>query len=76
MAEFFAENWMAIVWAAAGMIVCTMGGLLSLMPDPERPQRFVPVYLMALVIFVIGLAIIVRCQQLAEWSKDLLAQTN
>ncbi|MFQ5732917.1 MAG: hypothetical protein ACE5KM_13325 [Planctomycetaceae bacterium] len=61
MNEFFADHWLTIVWVVAGMIVCTAGGLLSLTPDPEKPAQFLPVYFLALLIFVTGLLMIVRC---------------
>lgn len=62
MNEFFAEHWLTIIWAVTGMIICTAGGLLSLTPDPEKPGRFIPVYLVAMLMFITGLGMIVRCQ--------------
>ena len=65
MSEFFASyGWILLV--IVGIIISTLGGLLSLTPDPERPGVFVPVYALALVMFIAGMGVIVRCSALAE----------
>lgn len=60
-------DWMAIGIAAVGVLVTTGGGLLSLVSDPDRPARFLPVYLVAICLFCGGLGLILKCQDVGGW---------
>lgn len=66
MGEWLAEYGIAIGVAIVGMLVCTGAGLLSLTPDPERPTRFLPVYLVAMTLYVGGLYLVLWCDELAK----------
>lgn len=66
-------DWLAVGIAVLGMLVTTGGGLLSLVSDPERPARFVPVYLVAITLFCGGLAMVLWCETAGDWVRT---QTN
>ena len=68
--DWFAEYGLATVVVVAGVVVSTLGGLLSLTPDPERPLRFVPVYIVSLAIFLAGLGMILWCEQVSDFVRD------
>lgn len=71
MMDWISENWMAIAAVIGGIVVCTFAGLLALTPDPERPARFLPVYLIALLLFLLGLSLILWCESVHEWPQVL-----
>jgi hypothetical protein len=68
--DWFAGNGLAVVAAIAGIVLSTLGGLLSLTPDPERPLRFVPIYILSLTIFLAGLGLILWCDQVSEFVRE------
>lgn len=70
MEDWMAGSGLAVVAAVVGAVVCTLGGLLSLTPDPERPLRFVPVYVVSLAIFLGGLGLILWCEQVADYVRE------
>lgn len=65
-------DWMAIGIAAVGVLVTTGGGLLSLVSDPDRPAKFLPVYLVAICLFCGGLGLILRCQKVGGWVDQIV----
>jgi len=65
--ELLKDNWIPIATAVAGMVVCTLGGLLAVSVDRERPALFAPLYAAALLLFLGGLGMITYCDIL--WNK-------
>ena len=57
----------------AGIALCVGGGLLGLVPNPERPARFVPVYLVAAALFLVGMALVFWFQRVGESVARLAA---
>ncbi len=57
---------------ALGIVVCTLGGLLAMTGDLERPARFVPVYLLAMIMFFAGLALMVWSLEAGEYLRAQL----
>ncbi len=60
-------DWLAVGLVIVGILVTTGGGLLSLLPDPERPVKFVPVYVLALLLFCGGLALVLWSQEAGQY---------
>lgn len=58
VSEWVTTNWEAITAAVIGMVVCTLGGLLAVSADRERPALFVPAYILAVGLFLGGLMLI------------------
>ena len=56
-----------------GVALCVAGGLLGLVPNPEKPARFVPVYVLAAVLFLGGLALVFWFQRAGESIARLAA---
>ena len=50
-----------------GIGVCVGAGLLALVPNVERPARFLPVYVLTGALFLGGLAMILWCQPIADY---------
>lgn|GEM_PF-5112427 len=50
-----------------GMGICTGAGLLSLVPNPEEPIKFVPVYTLSISLFLGGLATIFWFQKIGNY---------
>lgn len=59
-----------IVTLVLGIGVCTGAGLLSLVPDPERPAKFVPVYAVAVALFLAGLAALFWFQPIGTYLAE------
>jgi len=69
---WFSDYWPALAAAVVGIVICTCAGLLSLVPDPEQPGRFLPVYAVALTLFLGGLALILWCEDVSEYLGGIL----
>lgn len=54
-----------------GILVCTAGGLLAMLPDLNRPIRFVPAYICTMSLYLAGLAIICWYAPLAAQLREL-----
>lgn len=53
------ELGLQILAVIVGMAICTGAGLFAMTPDIEQPKRFIPIYLVSIVLFVGGLFLIV-----------------
>jgi hypothetical protein len=71
MSSWLSENWVAVVAVIAGIICCVSAGLIALIPDPERPSRFLPIYFLALTMFLFGLSLILWCESVHQWPESL-----
>ncbi len=56
-----------------GIALCVGGGLLGLLPNPEKPGQFVPLYLLAGALFLGGLAMVFWFQRVGESVARLAA---
>jgi hypothetical protein len=74
--DWFANNGWTVASVIAGIIVCTSGGLLSLTPDPEKPLRFVPVYVVSLALFLCGLGMILWCNDFPAAVAEFFRETS
>ena len=68
---WFGENWVAVLAVVAGIVICTGAGLLALVPDPEQPLRFLPVYAVSMSLFLFGLVLIAWCESVEEYIGDI-----
>lgn len=57
----------AIATAIVGMLVCTAGGLTALTGDPDHPASFVPIYLVAALLFITGLVAMTWSPEIGAW---------
>ena len=69
MLEWFTENWLSLAAVVTGVILCTAAGLLSLTPDPEKPAKFLPVYAISMLLFLVGLALMMRLDFVMEMAE-------
>ena len=76
MEDWFASNGTTAACVVAGIVICTLGGLLSLTPDPERPLRFVPVYIVSLALFLCGLGLIMWCDEFPKAMFDFVSKKS
>lgn len=63
-------DWMAVGIVVVGLLITTGGGLLSLIPDPGRPARFVPVYIVAMALFAGGLWLVVNSEDYSQQLRE------
>ena len=65
-----------IVALLIGLVLCVAGGLLGLAADSERPLRFVPVYVVAAVLFLGGMALMFWFQPAGEYLRAALTRAE
>lgn len=56
-----------VIALISGIALCVAGGLLGLWADPERPLKFVPAYVLAAALFLLGLAVVSWFQPVGEY---------
>lgn len=71
MVEWFSDNWIALAAVLGGIVACTAAGLMALIPDPEQPAKFLPVYAFSMTLFLFGLILILWCEQAHTWSDSI-----
>lgn len=72
MSEWLSENWMSVAAVVVGIVLCTGAGLLALTPDPEKPAKFLPVYVLAMLLFLVGLALVMRLEVVMQIPERFL----
>ncbi len=70
--SWLGENWLSLVAVVVGAVLCTLAGLLSLTPDPEKPAKFLPVYLLSIVLFLVGLALVMRLGIVMQFVEQIV----
>ena len=65
--------WPAIA-LLTGIVLCVGGGLLGLAPDTEKPLKFVPVYIIAAMLFLGGMALMFWFQPAGEYLSAALSR--
>lgn len=70
--NWIGDNWLALAAVVAGAVLCTLAGLLSLTPDPEKPAQFLPVYLLSVVLFLVGLALVMRLGIVMQFVEQIV----
>lgn len=71
MSEWLNEYGLSLAAVVAGVIVCTLSGLLSLTPDPEKPAKFLPVYALSMALFLFGLALVMRLEPVMQLLENV-----
>ncbi|MCA9116060.1 MAG: hypothetical protein KDA79_13315 [Planctomycetaceae bacterium] len=62
-----------IVVIVLGILVCTGGGLLAMLPDMERLLSFLPVYVLTMSLYLCGMAIIFWYEPIARQVSGALS---
>lgn len=64
----------SILTLVLGVAVCATGGLVGLLPNNEKPLQFVPLYLLAALLFLAGLAMVFWFQPIGEYLSEAAAR--
>ena len=62
----------ALLMLVLGIGLCIGAALLALVPPLEKPVVFVPVYAVAMALFVGGLALVLWCQPVGQAIGSLM----